>query len=83
MVELGVFSDGLKEDRAWWLMVTRMEEDGGAVNGGSRHRWPTTWAATRCNMTRGRWRTRSSTQTAMDGGSGGAQRRAERRQRGK
>jgi hypothetical protein len=57
VAELVVLSDDPKEDGARWSMVTHVEEDGSAVNGGSRRRWPATWAATGCNVTRGRWRT--------------------------
>jgi hypothetical protein len=72
-MELAVLLDSPEEDRVW-SMTTHIKEDGGAVNGGSRHRWPATWATTGCNGTRGRCRTRSSTRMAMDGDSGGAQR---------
>jgi hypothetical protein len=74
MAELAVLSDSPKEDRAWWSLVTHVEEDGHAVNGGSRRRWPATWATTGCKVTRGRWWTRLSTRMAMEGDGGGARR---------
>jgi hypothetical protein len=81
--ELEVVSDNPEEDRAWWSMVTYVEEGGGAVNGSSWCHWSTTWAATGCHVMMGRCRTRSSTQTAMEGDGGGARWRAERWQRQK
>jgi hypothetical protein len=42
-----------EEDKAWWLMVTHAEEDGGVVNGGSRRCWPVTQARNWCCLTRG------------------------------
>jgi hypothetical protein len=38
MTELAVLLDSPKEDRVRWSMMTHMKEDGGAVNGSSRHR---------------------------------------------
>jgi hypothetical protein len=49
MMELAVLLDSPEEDRVWWSMTTHTKEDGGAVNGGPRHRWPATWATTGCN----------------------------------
>jgi hypothetical protein len=51
--KLAVWLVVLEEDRAWWLMVTHAEEDGGVVSGGSRRCWPVTQATNWCCLTRG------------------------------
>jgi hypothetical protein len=51
--KLAVRSVGLEEVEARWWTVTCVEEEEGAVNSGSRRRWPATQAANRCYLMRG------------------------------